>query len=191
MAGPPYRTADPVSRLWLPEDNSLAAMNFDPIVAGQGVAVVNGTLYLMALRLLRNATITKIYWTVTTGAITPVAGQNEVCLYDSNGVRLGTTNVDADTTSTGVKTTTISLSQSLIAKALYWVGLLFNAATPPNILRGTGAGQSFRTVNVNLTAALSRMGIGGTGLTASPSSITPSSIDNGTSTLALWAGVGT
>jgi hypothetical protein len=157
-----------------PSTNALIAWTHDPVLAYNSTLLTNGTVYLSAVYAQRAVSVTKLHWWVTTAGATPTAGQNEVGLYNSSGTRLAATNVDADISSTGMKSTTIT-SQALTAGSFYWVAMVFNAATAPTVARSTAATQLSSAVNLNLTAATFRFATNGTSQTALPSSITPSS----------------
>lgn len=168
-----------------PALHGLTSWSYDPALAGASVAVTNGTVYLVRMPNFPAGTaITKLYWHVAVAGVTPTAGQNEVGLYSSAGTKLASTNVDADISSTGTKTTTIT-SQTPTADP--WIGWVFNAATPPSLARVTvGAGGSLW--NVGFTAANTRFATNGTVQTVLPSSITPAS--NSQASSAFWAAVG-
>lgn len=157
-----------------PVNHGLAAWSFDPALALNSSLLVNGTLYLSKLFISEAVTVTKLYWWVTTAGATPTAGQCQVGLYSSAGTRLAVTTVDADITSTGLKTTTIT-GQNLVAGAFYWVGLVFNATTAPTLARATGSTGLATAVNLGLTSSTYRYATNGTAQTALPASITPGS----------------
>lgn len=169
-----------------PADHNLIAWAYDPALAINGQLVTNGTVYLVKVHVPVGASATKVYWHVSTVGVTAVAGQNHVGLYSLAGTRLATTGVDADVTSTGLKTTTIA-SQALATGGDYWVALVFNAATAPTLARSNGLTGAGGLINVGLSPAAYRFATAGTGQTALPASITPGSNAQG---LALWAGIG-
>lgn len=173
LTGPVSSTSTAFGQ-YQPMNQGVLAWAYDPALITNSSAAVGGTVYLTKLHLSDTATATKLYWWVATVAVTPTAGQNEVGIYNSAGTKLASTNVDADTTSTGLKTTTIT-GQSLTAGQFYWVGMVFNAATPPGIARMAGLSGLGGAVNLGLTAATFRFAINGTAQTALPASITPSS----------------
>jgi hypothetical protein len=168
-----------------PADHGLAAWAYDPASAVNTTVVTNGTVYLVKMTVPRSVTVTRILWHVGVAAATPTAGQNHLGLYNSAGTRLATAGVDGDITSTGLKSTTIT-GQAVTAGD-YWVGLVFNAATPPGLARTTGLAGSAGLINAGLSAAGYRFATNGAGQTALPASLTPGSNAQG---IPLWAAIG-
>jgi hypothetical protein len=172
----------------LPANHSAVAWAFDPAVNYNTQLLTNGTVYLTGLFIPRAVSVTKIYWWITSVAVTPTAGQSEVGLYSSAGTKLASANVDADLTSTGLKTTTIS-SQSLTAGSFVWVGAVYNAATAPTVARGPSVTGIGTVGNLGLTAATYRFATNGTAQTSLPSSITPAS-NSAAAFAGPWAAIG-
>jgi hypothetical protein len=168
-----------------PADQNLLAWSFDPSAVTSGSLTTNGVLYLVRL-IPRDGTATKIYWYVTNSAVTATAGQNEVGIFNSSGTRLASTNVDSVITAAGLKQTTIS-DQTISGSPMLWAAFVFNAATPPTLARSTTVSSGTLT-NVGLTTAVYRYATNGTGRTAIPSSITPSS--NALLDFAPWVALG-
>jgi enamine deaminase RidA (YjgF/YER057c/UK114 family) len=171
-----------------PAAHGVAAWCYDPALAVNSTALTNGTLYLVRVNFAAAVSVTKIYWWAGNSGSSPVAGQNEVGLYASDGTRLAVTNVDAAISSAGLKTTTIS-SQSLAAGAFCWVALLFNASVPPTLTRASGWTGVDAAANVGLTASTLRFATNGAGRTALPASINPAS-NVGTDIAGPWVAVG-
>jgi hypothetical protein len=167
----------------IPRNNGLIAWAYDPALATNGAAVTNGTVYLIGIQVNRSLTATKIYWGLNTAGVTPTSAQNWVGLYNSAGTRLATVDVTAKATSATLQTDTISQA---VTPGLYWIGMVFNAATPPQPFRAGGLDSSL--LNVGLTASTARYATNGTAQTTLPSSITPSSNTN--NSIAWWAGLG-
>jgi hypothetical protein len=172
----------------LPVNQGMAAWTYDPALAQNSSLLTGGTVYLSKVHISEAVTATKVYWWITTAGATPTAGQNFVGLYDSSGNRLATTNVDADISSTGLKTTTIT-GQNLTAGSFYWIAMVFNAATAPTIARATGSTGLASAVNAGLTSSTYRFATNGTGQTALPASITPGS-NVAAGFAGPWAGIG-
>lgn len=171
---------------WEPEDYSLIAWSYDPAVGTTNTtATANGTIYLSAVRIRRPATITNVHWAPNAAGVTPTSGQNFAALVNSSGVILSSVGVDALVTSgPGTKTTAILAAPQSVTAGMYWVALLFNAGTPPVLLRTSG--QQAGTNNYGLTAAALRFATNGTGATVLPASFTPGSNGSGPS---LWVAV--
>lgn len=171
-----------------PDDQNLLTWTYDPMYGVNNALTVSGTLYLLKVLLRKVATITTVTVGLTTQATTPTANQNFLGLYDSAGNRVASTAagaIDAATTSAGPLTGTMASPYAAPIGA-YWVALLFNAATPPTVMRASG--QSAGTIDAGLAAAGFRFAVNGAGLTALPASITPSS-NTHTSASSFWAGV--
>lgn len=171
-----------------PVNQGVAGWTYDPALALNSSLLTNGTVYLSKVHISEDVTATKLYWWVATAGVTPTAGQNEVGLYSSAGVKLASANVDGDVSSTGLKTTTIT-GQNLTAGSFYWVAMVFNAATAPAVSRATGNAGLATAVNLGLTASTYRFATNGTGATALASSITPGSNTAG-GFAGPWAAVG-
>lgn len=170
-----------------PANHNLAAWAYDPSLCTNSSIVTNGTVYLIKMHIAAAVAVTKVYWHVAVVGATATAGQNHVGLYDSTGSKLTSTGVDADITSTGLKTTTIS-SQSLTAGSFYWVAMVFNATTAPTLARMSGLAGVGSLINVGLPAASYRFATNGTGQTTLPASVTPASAAQ--APFPLWAAVG-
>jgi hypothetical protein len=106
-------------------------------------------------------------------------------LYDSSGNLLSSAGLDAKT-SNGIQSATLGAAQSVAGGTFLWVALVFNAATPPVLMKH--GGQSAAANIANLTAATARWAVNGTGATALASTITPSS-NSQTGVQAFWAAV--
>jgi hypothetical protein len=171
-----------------PVNHGFTAWSYDPVAAINTSLLTNGTVYLTKVHIPDDVTITKLYWWVTTIGATATAGQNFVGLYSSAGTRLAATGVDADITTTGLKTTTIS-GQALTAGSFVWVAMVFNAGTAPTVARGTGSTGIATAVNAGLTAGIYRFATNGTSQTSLPSSITPGS-NTATGFAGPWVAVG-
>jgi hypothetical protein len=166
-----------------PANHGAIAWTADPSITTYTVAATNGTLFLSAVYIPNPVTAIKIWWKIATAGATPTAGQNFVGLYNSSGTRLASVGVDGRITTAGLYSETISVA---LTPGWYWVGFLLNSATPPQLRSSTGGvAADAAWINFNLTAAQSRYAINGTGLTALPATITPSS--NSQSSYAIWA----
>lgn len=169
-----------------PATHGMAAWTYDPALAINSTLLTNGTIYLAKVYVPLGVSITKLYWHVAVVAVAPSAAQNEVGIYNTAGTLLASANVDADVTSTGLKTTTIA-STALSTGASYWVAFVFNAATAPTLARTTGVAGAGGLVNAGLSVANYRFATNGTTKTVLDASITPASASQG---IPLWAAVG-
>lgn len=168
---------------WRPEDHSLAAWTYDPVIASTGSALTSGTIYLVGLQLRVAATVTSIYWH-NNSAGTVTSGQNFVGLYNSSGTRLGQSSIAGTTVSVATKTEAIGTQN--LGVGLYWVAFLFNGSTMPQPIRL--ATYSATALNLGLTAATARYATNATGQTSLPTSITPG--NNVNAGLSYWVGLG-
>lgn len=157
-----------------PGDHGFETWSHDPYYPASSVIAVNGRIYAIKLPIRRQCTIDTLWWSVATAGATPTADQNWVGLYSSSGTRLQQTNVDAAISSTGGKPTGIT-AQGLTPSVdpFVWQLFLFNAATPPTLVRGS----SFETTpNLNLPTAGLRAAVVASGQTALPASFNPATL---------------
>ncbi len=170
---------------WQAADHGLIAWSGDPSVQTSTAQSVNGSVYLTRLNIRNSTTVTNVHWAFTTGPTTPTASQNFAGIYSSAGTLLSSGNIDAKTTN-GPQSVALDAAQSVAGGTFIWVAFVFNAATPPILMRG--GGQSAAANTVNLSASNSRFAVNGTGQTSLPASITPSS-NSQTGVFAIWAAV--
>jgi hypothetical protein len=121
---------------------------------------------------------------ISTVGAGPVAGQNWAGLYSAAGTLL--TSVGIDSMIPGVVginpatfTTPVVCTTSM---GFVWRAVLFNAATPPTLVRTGGISQGAN--NAGLLASQYKYATAGTGATTLPASITPGSLLVGPS---YWA----
>jgi hypothetical protein len=165
-------------------DHGLRAWTFDPRFCGPTAAVAtSGTLFLSGMFVTEAFTATTLYWGVSVTPTTQTAGQNFVGLYDSGGNLLTSVGVDSDTSSTGLKAATISVS---LSPGTYWAAFLFNAATAPQLPRCAGTGGTSSLINVGLSGTNLLYASNGTGRTSMPSTITMAS---NTASTGYWAAI--
>ncbi|MEU8682967.1 hypothetical protein [Streptomyces sp. NPDC048611] len=168
-----------------PTDHALKAWAYDPIGCVNSTVCTAGTLYLTAIYLPTAVTASTLYWHAAPAGTGATAGQNWVGIYSSAGSRLAAVGVDSDVSTTGLKTA--SLSSLSLGAGMYWVGMLFNGTTPPGMPRTSGLSGAPALVNAGLAGAGLRFATGGTGLTALPSTITPSGLVAG---ISFWTAIG-
>jgi hypothetical protein len=166
---------------WSPADHGLTAWSGDPAMATSTATITNGTVYLARLNIRAATTISKIWWDHTTAPTTPTAGQNFAGIYSSAGTLLASASIDANTTS-GLQN--VSITPQVVGAGFIWAAFVFNAATPPVLMRF--GGQTAAANVVNLSAATYRWAVNGTGATALASTITPAS-NSQTGVSAIWA----
>ncbi|MHB1431501.1 MAG: glycosyl hydrolase family 28-related protein [Streptosporangiaceae bacterium] len=134
-----------------------------------------GVVVLAAISIPRPVTgsITLTFETTAAGA-TPTTGENLIGLYSpAGGAAVASAVIDsAVTASQGPQSFTLTLASPL-TPGVYWVGLLFNAATVPTLRRAPVIDTAM--LNFGAGVANSRAGTYGTAQTALPS-VTPGSI---------------
>ncbi|WP_144834127.1 hypothetical protein [Microbacterium sp. BH-3-3-3] len=143
-------------------------------------ALVDGTLYLVKVVAESDAaSAARTVRVYQEGAATSLTSW-VAAVFDASGNQLGaTSSSDAGSAQShrnfGVGSFGLSKGQE------YYVGLLFKGTTGPTIARGAASAR----VRMGLSGANLLYGVGGTGLTGMPASITPSSVAN--LDIALWA----
>lgn len=162
---------------WTSDDNNLIAWTGDVYSASGSSGPTSGVVLLQRVSIKKPSTINNIIYPRSALAVTGVSGQNFAGIYNSNGNLIGQT-ADLTTqlqTGTAASPQTLALTAQLPVQAgFYWIAYLFNAATTATALRGaTGAGS---WINSAATSSTLRLATFGSGLTALPSSITPSSM---------------
>jgi hypothetical protein len=172
---------------WVPSDHGMISWSGDPSNATTNSTPANGSIYLVRLNLRYATTITKVWWCHTSAPNTPTSGQNFAGLYSSAGTLMSSANIDAKT-GNGPQSATLDAAQAVSAGSFVWAAFMFNATTPPTLLKHGGNTASGNIINLLATTA--RWAVNGTttGLTALPSSITPSS-NSQTGVQAYWAAV--
>jgi len=154
-----------------PDDQGYNTWTYDPVNAGTTTTAVSGTLYLCRMPVRQGVTLSRLDW-VTSGTIASgvVAGQNFVGIYSPAGVRLAQLGVDVAITTTGLKQS--ALTPFAAPTPFVWAFFLFNATTPPSLVRAT---TLTATPNMGLPVSTARVCINGTGRTSAPANITPAS----------------
>lgn len=174
---------------YLPGDSGLLEWNFDPAGASAtGVICVTNKVALARINVRTPITVSNVIFNVNTVASSLTANQNFAGIYSSAGALLGSSaagSLDSKVTSTGVITQALA-SPVACGPGFYWVALMFNGTTPPIVAT---APNSLVNANTGLTAAFYRWATNGTGTTALPASITPSSNGVGSGAVTFWCGV--
>lgn len=153
-----------------PADHGFETWTHDPYAASSSVAAVNGRIYAVKLPLRRTRTLASMWWAIASSGVTPTAGQNFVGVYTPAGVQLNSLNVDANVTGSGPQESVFSAA---LNTSFVWSLFLFNAATPPTLVRGS----SFEgTPNINLPTNARRAAVVASGATALPASFDPATL---------------
>lgn len=183
---------------WAPEIHGFKAWTWDPsLTLGNSPTAASNNLWLVRVNIWKSFTVSNIIWLQTANASGGTTNENFMGVYSSAGSLLGTT---ADLTSTlasggaGTKRTfaitspfAVTSNGSATSPTFVWVAYYFQATTLAQSIR-TGTNSAV-AINLGLTSATSRAGVisQSAGLTALPSSITPSSIDQTTNSNYYWA----
>jgi hypothetical protein len=172
---------------WIPADNGLLIVNYDPMLSSAGGVsspVTAGTVYLLKVTCHRAMTVSTLRWAIGVAGAGASSG-SFIGIYNSAGTRLQTSaDIAAGLTSIGPQSASIT-SQALAAGSFYWIGIVVNLATTQPTFRSANTANSH--INTPMTAANLRVCINGTGQTALPASITPSS-NSGTNAVSIWVG---
>ncbi len=177
----PRALAIPGPSLGLPKPSDFGALaqTYDYLASSTGTTgetPAAGVLVLAALPVPRPVTgsITLTFETTVAG-VTPTTGQNLIGLYPAaGGAPVASAVIDsAVTAAAGPQSFTLTLTSPLLP-GVYWVGLLFNAATVPTLRRAPVMGTSL--LNYLAGTAQTRAGTYGSAQTALPA-LTPASIN--------------
>ncbi|MFR0354177.1 hypothetical protein [Streptomyces sediminimaris] len=179
-----YPRTDTSGPLWTPADHGLLSWTQDPATLGAGTDTMTaGVLYLLAVKVADPTVVTNVHIGVGEAGSGLTAGQNRVGLYDSAGTLLsGSADQSATFASAGHHAIALSSAQTL-DPGVYYVAVLANGSTPPQLVRGHSYSSS--TLNAGLTAATARFLSSGSGQTALPASVALASGD--TDYVARWA----
>jgi hypothetical protein len=168
-----------VQTLSTPAGQGLKGWTFDPMmISSSGSAPAAGVVVLSAIQVYSSFTSTNFYWSVATLGSGLTASQNFVGLFDSGGNLVWSVGVDANATSTGLKTETMAIA---ITPGKYWGAALFNGTTPPALARCGAVAGSTAAINLNLTGSGLKSATNGSARTALPNPITLSANAAGTS----------
>lgn len=166
-----------ISRLeWRPDDYSWIGWSFDPVIIQNPINSITGTVYMMAIIVRVQTTVTNIITNISLAGSSLTAGQNFVGLYDNTGNRLG---VSADQTtawgSIGLKTAPLVGGPVVIAPGKYWIAFLANGTVPANMPQPWSSASTVVIGGVGPASALNnanaRFMTGPTGQTSLPASI--------------------
>lgn len=118
-------------------DYGYKAWTFDPIIgfAGAGNDALGGYLFLTAIPIRANTTVSNIVMQVMTAGATLTSGQCFAGLYSSAGNLLATTASQSTAwASTGFKTMALTGAPVSVSAGVVWVGLFSNGTTLPKFL---------------------------------------------------------
>lgn len=185
--GPPVNNAltELAVGAFTPEEHGLVTWNYDPSQMSTVGTPVSGTVRMVRLpNFPQNVSITSLAFHVGTSATTPVAGQCFAGLYNFTGSLLAVTaDLSTVVATAGSKVVPLTAPHAAVP-GNYWVGLLFNAATPPAL--SCTATSSPTRVNFNLLPEQSRFADGPAAQTTLPALITMSALVQ--SAQSTWAG---
>lgn len=154
-----------------PVESGYKGWAYDPVVAANfGTTLTSGQPALIKVKAAVSGTVSNLNFAV--GNSTPgsgfVAGQSFAAVYNMSGTLLGQTADLASTMNTvGNKTIPLTSSISVTADTFYYVWIVVNATTPPQLARGANMGM----YNQGLTAGSYRFCTLGSSITSVPASI--------------------
>jgi hypothetical protein len=93
-----------------------------PVASAQSISLTTCSLnraYFMPFQVLRSVTVTKAL--LFTGT---ASGNFDIGIYDNSGVRLGSTGSTASTVTSGVQTTNLTASVTLVPGVQYWAAFV-------------------------------------------------------------------
>lgn len=158
----------------LPTDHGLIAWVGNPNMFPNQSALGAGIMTMIKLKVPVGTTITNSLIAINTAGVTLTAGQNLVGLYNSSGTLLATSaDQSASWVSTGLKTAAFTVPAT-VAAGDYYVGVLSNGTTPPQLFRGVGSANAPAFLSIGQTASNANWASTGAGLTALPASVTMS-----------------
>jgi hypothetical protein len=169
-------------------DHGAIAWTFDNVSDSGSSTITTGTPFMSKVWVREPATLSTLYISITTSGVSLTAGQNFAGVYNAAGTRLAVT-ADQTTawgTTTGLQTMALTVPVAVTPGA-YYITLLANGTTSPNLARGAVAGSGASTVNFGLTAATARYSTGPAAQTSLPASITMAS--RTLSAISMWSAV--
>lgn len=166
---------------WTAVDAGFAAWAYDSAGVGAGVStrlITAGALNLIGLQVRAPVTVSTIVLILAGNGGTLTSGECFVGLYSSGGSLLGYSADQSTAWSSGAAKsinaalTAESAGTLTLAAGMYYVAILGNGTTMPSF--ESGANLVNQWANGALTTATARYGTNGSGLTALPTSFTPS-----------------
>lgn len=163
-----------ISRLeWRPDDYNWISWSFDPAIIQNSITSVSGTIYMTAMIVRVQTTLTNIITNIATAGSGLTAGQNLAAIYDSTGTQLRITSDQSSSwNSIGLKVMPFTGGSVVLTPGKYWVAFMSNGTTPAQpwsssstaVIGGVGPASSLNNANA-------RFMTGPTGQTALPASI--------------------
>lgn len=137
----------------LPSDHGLIAWSLDPAACGAtATALTAGFIYIIEVFVRKAATLSSVNIVVGTAGSGLTASQCFAGLYDSTGARVAVTaDQSGSWNSVGNKTPAFTTPYAAAA-GRYYVALVANGTTPPNVACGSTNGATFTPGNANLTS---------------------------------------
>jgi hypothetical protein len=157
-------------------DHGLLAWNYDPaLISSTLTTVTAGVVWLSRINVRYSMSVFNVIIETGTNGAGLTAGQNFAGLYNSAGTRVAVT---ADQTTpwatAGLQTMALASGPFTLSTGYYWVAVLQNFSTTSISLARGGNGMT-AAFNAGLTVSTARAAQNGSGATALPASITPSS----------------
>lgn len=151
--------------------SNFAAWNGDPRYIQAGIVATGGTLYVMGVWVDEPTIVQNLWVSVSTAGSTLTAGQNLISLYSTSGVKLAdSADQSGIWTSSGSRAAAIT-PQAITAGSYVYVTLLSVGTTPASFSRLAATPV---VANSNTSGATLVYAVNGTGLSATPATITPS-----------------
>lgn len=154
-----------------PSANGFIAWTSDPWVAPTSASAGTAScLYLNAVYVQSPTVTSKVWFQVGTAGSGAVSGESWAGLYDSAGTLVASAAIDAAVTASGLHSFSWS-SAATLDHGMYWIGIVFNASTMPQVYRSSETLLAAINANLGATAYRSCIAMNGTAYTALPSSI--------------------
>lgn len=169
---------------YLPADQGLVAWNYDPALIVNAFTPTAGSIYFNSFVVRSNVSVSKLYYIVSSAAVTPTAGQNWFGLYQAAGANATLlAQVAADALITTPGTVIGSITPQSLVPGIYYSAMVVNCVTSPQLRQSGSTGGG---VNANLSVAASRSFVNGTVQTTLPGSIV---LANNTAQQSFWVGL--
>jgi len=171
-----------------PVDHGMIAWTCDPYANSGSSTITTGTPFMSKIWIREPVTLSSIGISITTAGVALTVGQNFVGIYNAAGTRIAQS---ADQTAAWAGTGYVQAAMTApvaVTPGAYFLTLLSNGTTSPNLARGAVAGSGAGTINFGLTATTGRFATGPAAQTSLPASITMAS--RTLSAISMWSVVG-